>query len=112
MEVMTRPASVAPVNQELKERSKGVVEVHAVRPIVSHQLMPTTLLGAFISPPLPQGFDFNQADRRALFQHGAYWRKPKAGDPPALIEAWQQHLGKSWPADKRIVPQFDVRYGK
>jgi hypothetical protein len=79
---------------------------------VPYPIIPTDVPGVFISPPPPADFDPNTASRQSLIRNGFLWRRPEAGDDPALRAAWDRVFSRQWRAEDRLVPEFEPRIGK
>jgi Peptidase A4 family len=79
---------------------------------VPYPIIPTDVPGVFISPPPPADFDPNTASRQSLIRNGFLWRRPEAGDDPALRAAWDRVFSRQWRAEDRVVPEFEPRTGK
>jgi hypothetical protein len=79
---------------------------------IPFDLTPTALKGVYASPPPPDNFDPKNASSGELVKRGLLWRKPAAGDDPALIRTWQQVFSRKWPASLRIVPELSPQIGK
>jgi Peptidase A4 family len=79
---------------------------------VPYRIIPTDLPGVFISPPPPPDFDPNTASRQSLIRNGFLWRRPEAGDDPALRAAWDRVFSRHWRAEDRVVPEFEPKTGR
>jgi len=74
-------------------------------------LNPTNLDGVYSIPAPPAGFDPNTATQAELTRQGLLWRKPTAGDPPEVQQAWTKFFSQKWDPAKRIVPQLQPQVG-
>ena len=111
-------------NEKLDQLGKG----KAIPPVISrkqtpkdprgfrrpqpHELVATNIPGAFATPAAPHDFDPNTASKTALLQHGIFWQRPKKGDEPHLLAAWDKVFAKKWDPKKRIIPHLEPQPGK
>src|SRR5271157_3065747 len=51
-------------------------------------LIATNMEGVYTTPPLPDDLDLKTASDATLLQYGLRLPRPKAGDPPAIVAAW------------------------
>ncbi len=91
---------------------KTASEFEGFREKVPFELAPTRVAGAFVSPAPPDDFDPNTASPAALVKHGVLWRRPRAGDDPAAITAWNRAFSHDWSPRKRIIPRLEPQPGK
>jgi hypothetical protein len=74
-------------------------------------LTPTSLAGVYANPAPPDDFDPHSASQLDLARYGLLWRKPAAGGPPEIKQAWDKFFSKKWLAKNRIVPEFEPQIG-
>jgi hypothetical protein len=84
----------------------------ALRRQLPFELHPTNLTGAFTSPAPPDDLDPHQASAATLVKHGILWKRPRRGDDPRLVRAWQEVFSRKWSAKNRIVPISEPQTGK
>ncbi len=99
---LNQPGSVPSAGDQAQDSLSGV----------PHKLIPTSMPGVFTTPPLPDDFDPNSATRTSLISHGLLWRRPEAGDAPALRDAWGRAFARPWLAKDQIKPEFEPQIGK
>lgn len=56
----------------------------------SFPLMATNMEGVYTTPPLPDDFDLKSASDATLLRHGLLLRRPRPGDSPASVAAWNE----------------------
>jgi hypothetical protein len=78
---------------------------------IPFQLTPTSMKGVYLNPAPPDNFDANNASQLDLARYGMLWRKPGAGDPPEVKQAWSKFFSHKWLAKDRIVPEFAPQIG-
>jgi Peptidase A4 family/Tachylectin len=86
--------------------SEWVFDEEAFLKKIPFRVVPTNLKGAYSVVAPPDDFDPNTASASELIKNGILWRRPTAGDPPALQEAWQKFFSRKWVAKDRAVPVF------
>src|SRR5579863_10530999 len=69
-------------------------------------VLPTGVAGVWSIAPIPDDFDPNTASKKELIKAGLLWRRPEAGDPPAVAEAWRSIFSRKWPQRDQIVPAY------
>lgn len=77
-----------------------------------YRLLPTNLEGVYAVPAPPDDFDPNTASAASLIKHGIPWRRPKPGDPPAFLAAWERVFSRRWLSKGRIVPVMEPVPGR
>jgi len=88
------------------------LDEEAFRKKIPYALVSTNLKGAFTTPAPPDAFDPKAASQLDLMKQGLLWRKPAAGDPPALQAAWNKFFSRKWLAKDRIVPEMHPQIGR
>ena len=71
----------------------------------------TSLPGAYSVAAPPDSLDLKSASQTDLAKSGILFRKPMAGDPPAVQAAWDAFLRRKWMAADRIVPVMEPQIG-
>jgi hypothetical protein len=77
-----------------------------------HILLPTNVKGAYYTPAPPAEFDPNTATAAELIRNGMFWRRPKPGDDPIQLAAWNKVFSIKWDPARRIVPILEPQPGK
>jgi len=75
-------------------------------------LLPTNIRGAYYMPAPPKDFDPNTATPTEMIRNGMFWRRPKKGDDPIQLAAWEKVFSVKWDPAKRIVPILEPQPGK
>jgi hypothetical protein len=53
-------------------------------------LVRTNMADVYTTPPLPDDLDLKTASDATLWQHGLLLRRPRPGDHPATVAAWDR----------------------
>jgi Peptidase A4 family len=77
-----------------------------------HTLLPTNLSGAYYTPAPPEDFDPNTATPAELIRQGMFWQRPKPGDDPTRVAAWEKAFSIKWDPAKRIAPILEPQLQK
>jgi hypothetical protein len=62
---------------------------------VPYEVIPTTMAGAFISPPAPADFDPASSSTASLIKNGFLWRRPDESADPGNRAAFQRAFSRS-----------------
>lgn len=77
-----------------------------------YKVNPTNLKGVYSNLPPPDDFDAHKATQADLTRYGLLFRKPNAGHPPEVHDAYNRFFSRQWLAKDRIVPQSEPNIGK
>jgi hypothetical protein len=79
---------------------------------IPYTLIGTNVKGTYVTPAPPDNFDPNTASATELIKQGVLWRRPTAGDPPSVQQAWKKVFSRKWLEKDRLVPQLAPQIGK